>query len=381
MIFGSKKIENKHFFLLLLTGIVILTYLTVRPLLALIIMAYLIVNLFNPVYDKFFQLTKGRVHISSALTTAVVFLSVIIPFIFLSFVIIAQVQVFVDDLEEFTGVSFSGEEEISKNENSEEIAAGTEAKPADDSIGNFDVQKLIDSANEQLDKIPFLDTDISIDKFRNGVADLAAPVGTFVLGRALDIAQNTPRLITNTIVFITLIISLFPLQRRFKKYVMKVSPLSDEIDNLYWKKIIAMATSMIKGTFVIAIAQGSIAGLLLWAAGVDYVVFWTLLSIFFSVIPVGAGIVALPIAVILLLTGDIPGALIIITGNLLLVGTVDNFLRPRLVSKEAELHPALTLIGIVGGIQAFGFMGFIYGPVIMIFLITTLDIYVHYYKE
>jgi len=72
---------------------------------------------------------------------------------------------------------------------------------------------------------------------------------------------------------------------------------------------------------------------------------------------------------------------LIIAGSILIVSNIDNVLRPKLVSKDAVLNPALLLLGVFGGIQMFGFFGFIYGPVLMIFLTTTLELYFKYYQK
>jgi len=349
-----------------------LAYYVAQPLIGFIIMAFIIVSLFDPVYEFFFNRLKKRSSLAASLTTITVFLCVLIPVTFLSILTVNQVRTFVNDLSEFTGTQLE--------ETSEGLNVVGEGEPSNQ-IGSINVQDFLDDLNSTLGSSELTkDIEITLPQVRNFVGELALPVGEYLVNRGLDFVTSAPLLLTNFIVFITLLLTLFPLQNDLQKFFYKISPLENEIDKMYIKKVLAMGTSMIKGTFVIAIIQGSIAGFLLWVAGVEYVFFWTLLSIFFSIIPVGAGIVGVPIAVVLILTGNIPGALVILAGNLLIVGTIDNVLRPQLVSKDAELHPVLTLIGIVGGVQTFGFLGIIYGPVIMILLNTTIDVYLHHNK-
>jgi predicted PurR-regulated permease PerM len=161
----------------------------------------------------------------------------------------------------------------------------------------------------------------------------------------------------------------------------QASPLDNEIDNLYLKRIAAMSIAMVKGTFIIALLNALVTGFFLWIAGVDYVAFWILISLFVSLIPLGAGIVSVPIGVVLILTGNIWQGLLQIISYLLIVSNIDNLLRPKLVPKESGLHPALTILGIFGGIKLFGFLGIIFGPMLMIFLVTTFEVYMKYYRR
>lgn len=384
------EIQNKTFFIALLIGVIGLAYITVRPVLSLVIMAILIVNLFNPVYKRILKSVKGNVSLASSLSTFVVLLSVIIPVFLIGVFSINQANVFRQDIEEFIGRSIVEEENTNQetlqegiviNNSTGELSVSVQDSSGSNSIGDLDVQQTLDAFNEVLQTLPFLENEeITIEQARNAVSDLAGPAAEFTFNQGISFASSIPIFSTYLILFITLVGTLFPAQATIKDLVSRLSPLDNEIDQIYIKKTLAMADSMIKGTFVIAIVQGSISGILLWIAGVEYVFFWTILSIFFSVIPVGAGIINLPIAIVLLLTGNIPGALVVILGNILIVSTVDNVLRPHLVSKDAQLSSALILIGVIGGIQAFGFLGFIFGPIVMILLSTTFDIYQKYYK-
>jgi predicted PurR-regulated permease PerM len=104
-----------------------------------------------------------------------------------------------------------------------------------------------------------------------------------------------------------------------------------------------------------------------------------MLGVIVSIIPLGAWVITMPIGLFLMATGHLWQGLIPILGNILIVGNIDNFLRPRLVSKQASLHPALVLIGLFAGLAQFGFLGVVYGPVFMVVLVTTLEVYREYY--
>jgi predicted PurR-regulated permease PerM len=129
---------------------------------------------------------------------------------------------------------------------------------------------------------------------------------------------------------------------------------------------------------LIALAQGFTSAFALWVAGVDYFWFFFLICSFLSFIPLGAGVVTIPIAFILILSGDILSGLFIIAWVLLVVSTIDNFMRPRLVADGARLNSALMFLAVLSGLALFGFIGIVYGPIIMILIVTTLYVYSDY---
>ena len=116
-------------------------------------------------------------------------------------------------------------------------------------------------------------------------------------------------------------------------------------------------------------------------AGVEYLLSLTLLMMLLSIVPVvGTAFVTVPIGLYMLFTGDFIGAAIVLLGQIIVISNVDNIIRAELVSHDTQLHPALMLISIIGGLQVFGFLGLIYGPVIMILFLTSLEIYTKHYK-
>jgi predicted PurR-regulated permease PerM len=128
-----------------------------------------------------------------------------------------------------------------------------------------------------------------------------------------------------------------------------------------------MIVAMFKGTFIIAFVHRSIIGLVFWIAGVPYTMFLTILSMFLSLVPlVGISLVAWPVAIILLLTGQIWQGVYVIAAFLIVIANIDTVLRPRLLPKGAYLNPALVILSVPGGLQLMGLIGALYGPVVMI---------------
>jgi predicted PurR-regulated permease PerM len=188
-------------------------------------------------------------------------------------------------------------------------------------------------------------------------------------------------LIARVFIFLAIVGVLLPNYHQFVQRVLKLSPLDDEVDRLFLRKIKAMVWSMFIGIAVIALIQGLITGLFIWLGDVPYAPLWTLIAIVVSTLPLGASIVAIPIAIFQLVVGNPVGAVIILAGYILIVTNIDNIIRPKLVSKEAYLSAALVLVAALGGYELFGFFGVIYGPVLMVLLTTAIQVYGDYYSD
>ena len=148
------------------------------------------------------------------------------------------------------------------------------------------------------------------------------------------------------------------------------------------EKFTSVTGATIRGTFVIGIIQGTLAGIALGVAGIESAVFWGAVMTVLSIIPViGSGLVWGPAVIYLYATGDyIAGTgLLLFCG--LLVSSIDNVLRPTLVGRDTKMHELLIFFGTFGGISLFGIAGFIVGPVIAALFITVLDIYGETFKD
>jgi predicted PurR-regulated permease PerM len=129
------------------------------------------------------------------------------------------------------------------------------------------------------------------------------------------------------------------------------------------------------GVLVIAVIQGVLGGLAFWVLGLPSPLLWGVVMIFLSMIPMlGAFIVWVPAAIYLALTGDWGKAIILAVWGALAIGSVDNFLRPKLVGERTRLHELLVFFSVLGGLQVFGVLGIVLGPVIVAITIALLDI-------
>lgn len=194
------------------------------------------------------------------------------------------------------------------------------------------------------------------------------------LGRAL------PGIFMNSLVVLVIVYVFLPRYKRpGKQDILDIVPFPPEITQLFMDKIDIMIKAMFKGNFVIAIVQGLAMGLVLWIAGVPFVMFLTLASMLLSLVPmIGVSLVAWPVGIMLLLNGNIWQGIFVIAAFLLVIANLDAILRPQLIPKGAQLNPALIILSVLGGLGVMGIIGALYGPVVMILLITSIDVYSKY---
>ena len=187
-------------------------------------------------------------------------------------------------------------------------------------------------------------------------------------------------LITQLFVFFFVLSGVLMAAPEFKKYLVRVSPIDSKTSELFLNRTKVMSLLMTKGVFLIAIIQGALLSVFLWLLGVPFFILFGLIAVIFTIIPVGAGIVTIPLAIGYLITGDYVVAIILLLYTLIVITNLPNFLRPRLVKGKLNLRPSIILISILGGMAAFGFWGLIYGPVFMVIFITALETYSDLFK-
>jgi predicted PurR-regulated permease PerM len=242
-------------------------------------------------------------------------------------------------------------------------------------------QHIIKSINDILAKTP-VNFRLSQEWIQTTVITLAQKVGTAFLHNLAVYAGSFFSFFTTAIIFIFVFLSLLKNQHTLTETFRSLNPLGEDISNLYLSRVSAMTKAMVRGQFIIAIAQGFSDAVLIYLGGLHGGFFFLLMLLsILSFIPLGGGILAIPIGIAMALTGNWVGGLIVILGHLLIVTNIDNILRPRLVPAEAKLDSALMILSVFSGIALLGFLGIIVGPVITIIIVTTISVYKEVYKN
>jgi predicted PurR-regulated permease PerM len=159
-------------------------------------------------------------------------------------------------------------------------------------------------------------------------------------------------------------------------------PLENNDENRLLERFTSVTRATLKGTVIIGVLQGSLAGMAFAVIGIEAAIFWGTIMTVLSIIPaVGSGLVWLPAAIILALGGEYFKAIGLTLFCGIIVGSLDNLLRPRLVGKDTQMHDLFIFLSTLGGLALFGLVGFVIGPIIAALFVTIWDIYGEVFKD
>lgn len=169
---------------------------------------------------------------------------------------------------------------------------------------------------------------------------------------------------------------------KFVDWVKEISRLPEEIEDNLIEELSFTTSAVLKGHLLVAMAQGVIAGIGLVLFGVPNFMFWTFIMVLLSIVPiVGSMLVWAPAALYLILSGATFAGLGLLIYGFVIVGLTDNILRPLVVDDEADLHPAVIILGVLGGVTVFGAPGLFIGPISFGALKSVLTVFKEHYDE
>ena len=197
----------------------------------------------------------------------------------------------------------------------------------------------------------------------------------FLAAQAVSIGQNTFRFIVGLFVMLYLLFFLLRDGDELSCRIKDAVPLRAEQRHALFDKFTLVIRATVKGTVVVAVLQGALGGFIFWFLGIHASALWGALMAILSLLPaVGTGLVWLPVAVYLLATGAVWQGIVLIAWGVLVIGLVDNVLRPVLVGKGIKMPDYVVLISTLGGIAVLGVNGFVIGPVIAAVFMAVWDI-------
>jgi len=159
-------------------------------------------------------------------------------------------------------------------------------------------------------------------------------------------------------------------------------PLEDRDEQRMLARFTSVARATLRGTAVVGILQGSLAGVAFAVVGIPSAVFWGLIMVVLSIIPaIGSALVWVPAAVVLAVSGHMAKAVGLALFCGVVVGALDNLLRPVLVGKDTQMHELMIFLGTLGGIFMFGVVGFIIGPIVAALFQTAWEIYGESFRD
>ncbi len=320
---------------LLLTGITVAFAWILLPFFGAILWAVIIALLFAPMFRRMVAQLQGRNTLAAVVTLGIVLVMVIIPLVLVAGSLVSEATRLVARLK-------SGE-----------------LQPEVYLTGVFDA--LPPWVTSVLDRF-------GLFNFSMLQVRLAAALsqGTqFIASQALNIGLNTFEFVSS--LFIMLYLAFFLLRDgdSLAQMLHQAIPLEPEHKQALLGKFTTVIRATVKGNMVVAAIQGALGGLAFWFLGINAAMLWAVLMAFLSLLPaVGAALVWAPLALYYVVTGDIWQGLGLTAYGVIVIGLVDNLLRPALVGKDTGLPDYLVMICTLGGMAVFGLNGFVMGPVI-----------------
>ncbi len=333
---------NVIFFFALFIGAGIGAYLIFQPFLTAIVAAAVLTVLLKKPYHHLERAFRGHKVASALLTCLFAIFIIVTPLAGITVLVVKEVNSLSHELNNGTGL--------------ETVLGRMQAK----------------IENTRFLRGMVADDALSPDKITNDLKGLTSNLFGFAQKAYSGISSF---ILWIFILFFTLFYFLID-GKKALRYLIEMSPLKDKHDKLLIEKFTSISRATLKGTFVVGIIQSVLGGIAFLIAGVPSPVIWTLVMLLFSVIPmVGTAIIWVPAGIILLLSGFIWQGVFVLAFGSLVIASIDNILRPKLVGKDTQMHPLLIFFATLGGIALFGLPGFVIGPIIISLFVALAEIY------
>ena len=345
----SQHMIHQTVLMLLVIAVSALFFSMIQPFLMAIFLAGLFSALARPVFRRLNVTFKGHKHLASATTLLLMIVVVMIPLLILIGIVVGQA-----------------------------IDVGQSVTP-------WVKQTLKDPGDlsDYLRHVPFYEHLLPYrETIMQKVGELVATVSKFMVGGLSSATLGTVHFLFMSFVFLYTMYFLQMDGDKFVKKILYYLPLKSSDENLLLEKFTSVTRATLKGTLLIGLLQGGLAGIAFAVVGIDNAVFWGTVMAILSIIPsVGSALVWGPAVIVLLVQGNLwgGGGLLIFCGAV--VGSLDNILRPILVGKDTKMHELMIFLGTLGGIIMFGITGIFIGPLIASLFVTIWEIYGVAFKD
>jgi predicted PurR-regulated permease PerM len=198
----------------------------------------------------------------------------------------------------------------------------------------------------------------------------------FLATQAVNIGQNAFDFVVSFFVMLYIMFFLLRDGHTLARHVRDAIPLEEGIKADLLSKFVTVISATVRGNVAVAAIQGALGGIALWVLGIHAPVLWGTLMAFLSLLPaVGAALVWVPVAIYLLASGAVVKGVGLIVFGVLVIGLVDNILRPLLVGKDTKMPDYVVLVSTLGGMAIFGLNGFVIGPLVAAMFIAAWAIF------
>jgi len=346
-----KELEIKNIFLLLVLGVI--SYLAFRifsPYLNIIIIALVLVQIFHPVYRYLLRKTNSQ-PLSTTLSVLITIFLMVIPIILLVILTLSEVS-------KFTTSNILNLNELQSSINS-----------LIDGINNF-----FKSLNLSM-TISRLNSDQLIES-------IAVSVQNQLLPFVQQILSLSGEILFSLFLLILCLIYFFPIYENLPTIFSRISPLDGDLDAILFRNFKTTTKAVIKGSFFVAIIQATAVLIPLLILNVGAPILLWVVMVILSILPIGSGLVWGPLGIFMIIQGIQTGnpaqvliAISLMIYSAVIINVIDTTLRPRIMKKSVNIHPLVTIFSVLGGIYYFGPLGILYGPLIIVFFVSIVDIY------
>ncbi|MDE1331807.1 AI-2E family transporter [Vibrio aestuarianus] len=348
------KITSSHWVLVFaLLASAIACYLLVEPYINSIVMAFIISLLMFPIHEWLERKIPKHKNTVSLISCVILTFIIVIPLLFVFAAIVQQGSLFSQNMYQW--VTHGGIQTV---------------------FAHPWVVKGLSIANQYL---PF--DEIQPQQIAQRVGQFATSFGSNLVSISARILGDATNFLMD---FFLMLFVLFFLLRDHDKIINAIRhilPFSRTQEDKLLSEIEQVSKSAVMGSFLTAIAQGFAGGLGMWLAGFPGL-FWGTMMGFASFIPVvGTALIWIPATAYLFLIGDTTWAIFLAVWSIAIVGSIDNLLRPLLMQGSSGMNTLLIFFSLLGGIQLFGLIGLIYGPLIFAITMVLFNIYEEEFKE
>jgi predicted PurR-regulated permease PerM len=345
----TRETVNRVVLLLLVVFISVLFLQMIRGMLMALLMAAILAGLLGPAYRRLCGLLRGRRPAAAVLTELLLVLVILLPLGGLAGLVTAQA-----------------------------IKVGN-------SVGPWMKENLSqpDELTRKLEALPFYDR---IEPYRDDILAKAGQIAGSVSNWLVDALSNaTVGTVQFFFLFFVMLYALYFFLTNGREVLDRILyylPLQDHDERRMLDKFLSVTRATLKGTGLIGLLQGGLGALAFVVLGIDAPVFWGAIMVVLSVIPgLGVGLVWVPAAVWLAMDGRWVGAIGMAAYFVVVVGMVDNFIRPRVVGRDTQMSELLVFLSTLGGLSLFGALGLVIGPIIGALFVTVWEIYGEAFKD
>ncbi len=314
-----------------------------QPFIEVLLWAVVLVIVFYPVHTRILRRVKSPGW-AAVLSCLIVIVAILVPLTLITFAIVRELKGFADNLQ-----------------------------------GN--IQSFLDPQSPVMGKaLGWLGQYVDVEQLRSGqfFADRVKSFGSMIAGRTLGFVGGAVGVVVEVFFVIFTMYYMFRDGERMRAALRNMLPLEEGKSREILERTREVISASVYGVLVIATIQGTLGGVAFWALGLPSPLLWGVVMIFFSMIPMaGAFVVWGPAAIYLALTGHVGKAIALTLIGVLVIGSIDNFLRPKLVGEKTRLHELLIFFSVLGGLQVFGVLGLVLGPVVVAITMALLDILRH----